>query len=176
MSELERIKERFILHWGEMGSLWGINRTMAQAHALLYISPEPLSANDIMKELQISRGNVSMALRELIAWGIVSRIHIKGERREFYTTEKDVWQMFRIIARERKKREVDPTVNVLRDAVEDLNNLPDEESQYEREQIEKLLEFFETGSDIYKELDKQTPNSILKLLGRTLKFKNTLTG
>lgn len=112
MSELNKIKEKFILHWGEMGSLWGINRTMAQVHALLFISPEPLCANDIMAELQISRGNVSMALRELIAWGIVNRVHIKGERREFYTTEKDVWTMFRIIARERKKREVDPTIEV----------------------------------------------------------------
>ncbi len=87
-----------------MGSLWGINRTMAQIHALLLISEEPLCANDIMAELQISRGNVSMALRELITWGIASRMHIKGERREFYTTEKDVWKMFRLISRERKKR------------------------------------------------------------------------
>src|SRR6185503_11039119 len=110
MSEFEEIREKFILHWGEQGSLWGINRTMAQVHALLFISPEPLCANQIMDELQISRGNVSMALRELIAWGLVSRVHIKGERREFYTTEKDVWTMFRIIARERKKREVDPTI------------------------------------------------------------------
>ena len=142
MSELERIKERFILHWGEMGSLWGINRTMAQAHALLYISPEPLSANDIMKELQISRGNVSMALRELIAWGIVSRSHIKGERREFYTTEKDVWQMFRIIARERKKREVDPTINVLRETVTDLNKMSDSDAKYEREQLKSFARIF----------------------------------
>lgn len=171
MSDVERIRERFILHWGEMGSLWGINRTMAQVHALLYISPEPLSANDIMKELQISRGNVSMALRELIAWGIVSRVHIKGERREFYTTEKDVWQMFRIIARERKKREVDPTINVLRESVEELNQLPDSEGQYEREKIKNLLDFFETGVDVYRELDSRTPNSILKLLSKTLRIR-----
>ena len=171
MSELERIKERFILHWGEMGSLWGINRTMAQAHALLYISPEPLSANEIMNELQISRGNVSMALRELIAWGIVNRVHLKGERREFYTTEKDVWQMFRIIARERKKREVDPTINVLREAVNDLNTMPDSEAKYEREQLQQLLEFFETGTEIYTKLDAQTPTSILQLLGKALRLK-----
>jgi DNA-binding transcriptional regulator GbsR (MarR family) len=102
MKSLEQIKENFILHWGEMGSLWGINRSMAQIHALLLISDHPLSAQEIMDELQISRGNVSMALRELIAWGIVSRVHVMGERREFYTTEKDVGMMFRIIARERK--------------------------------------------------------------------------
>src|SRR6185503_20472531 len=141
MSEFEEIREKFILHWGEMGSLWGINRTMAQVHALLFISPQPLCANDIMKELQISRGNVSMALRELIAWGIASRVHIKGERREFYTTEKDVWNLFRIIARERKKREVDPTIEVLRESVARLNHLPDSEGQYEREQLKSLLDF-----------------------------------
>ncbi len=129
MSELERVRERFILHWGEMGSLWGINRTMAQIHALLFISPEPLSANEIMEELQISRGNVSMGLRELIAWGIVNRVHVKGERREFYTTEKDVWKMFRIIARERKKREVDPTIYVLRDSMTELDTMSDADGQ-----------------------------------------------
>ncbi len=171
MSELDRVKERFILHWGEMGSLWGINRTMAQIHALLFISPEPLSANDIMAELQISRGNVSMALRELIAWGIVSRMHVKGERREFYTTQKDVWKMFRIIARERKKREVDPTINVLRESVTDLNQMSDSEGKYEREQLSNLLDFFETGVIVYKELEEQSPRSILKLLGKMLGLK-----
>jgi DNA-binding transcriptional regulator GbsR (MarR family) len=171
MSELERVRERFILHWGEMGSLWGINRTMAQIHALLFISPEPLSANEIMEELQISRGNVSMGLRELIAWGIVNRVHVKGERREFYTTEKDVWKMFRIIARERKRREVDPTIDVLRQSMADLNEISDSEGEYEREQLKNLLSFFETGIAVYEDLESQSPNSILKLLGKTLRLK-----
>jgi DNA-binding transcriptional regulator GbsR (MarR family) len=174
MSELNKIKEKFILHWGEMGSLWGINRTMAQVHALLFISPEPLCANDIMAELQISRGNVSMALRELIAWGIVNRVHIKGERREFYTTEKDVWTLFRIIARERKKREVDPTIEVLRESVNKLNQMPDEDGNYEREQLKNLLDFFETGIEVYKDLEMQTPTSILKLMGKALRIKQLL--
>lgn len=171
MKSLEQIKENFILHWGEMGSLWGINRTMAQIHALLFITDRPLSANEIMDELQISRGNVSMALRELIAWGIASRVHIKGERREYYTTEKDVWTMFRIIARERKKREVDPTIAVLQDSVAQLEDLPDEQVQYERQQLENLLSFFETGVVVYRDLEAQSPNSILKLLGTALRLK-----
>ncbi len=171
MSTLDQVKERFILHWGEMGSLWGINRTMAQVHALLFISPNPLSANEIMEELQISRGNVSMVLRELISWGIASRVHMKGERREYYTTEKDVWTMFRIIARERKKREVDPTINVLRDSMTELNQMVDAEGEYERQQIQSLLEFFETGISVYEELEAQNPNSILKLLGTALRIK-----
>jgi len=175
MSEFEEIREKFILHWGEMGSLWGINRTMAQVHALLFISPQPLCANEIMKELQISRGNVSMALRELIAWGIASRVHIKGERREFYTTEKDVWNLFRIIARERKKREVDPTIEVLRESVARLNHLPDSEGQYEREQLKSLLDFFETGIEVYKDLEAQSPGSILKLMGKTLRLRHLIS-
>lgn len=174
-NNLNEIRERFILHWGEMGSLWGINRTMAQIHALLLISEEPLSANEIMDELQISRGNVSMALRELIAWGIVSRVHIKGERREFYTTEKDVWRMFRIIARERKKREVDPTIAVLRESMAELEDMSDSEGQYEREQLKNLLTFFETGVEVYEDLEAQSPSSILKLLGKTLRLKQLVS-
>ena len=175
MSELNGIKEKFILHWGEIGSLWGINRTMAQVHALLFISPAPLCANDIMEELQISRGNVSMALRELIAWGIANRVHIKGERREFYTTEKDVWTLFRIIARERKKREVDPTIEVLRESVTKLNQMPDAEGKYEREQLKNLLNFFETGVEVYRDLETQTPTSILKLMGKALRVKGLVS-
>ena len=175
MSELNEIKEKFILHWGEQGSLWGINRTMAQVHALLFVSPEPLCANQIMEELQISRGNVSMALRELMAWVLVRRVHIKGERREFYTTEKDVWMMFRIIARERKKREVDPTIEVLRESVNRLNQMPDAEGKYEREQIKNLLDFFETGVEVYKDLETQSPTSILKLMGKALQVRQLLS-
>ena len=175
MNELDRVREKFILHWGEMGSLWGINRTMAQIHALLFISPDPLSANDIMDELQISRGNVSMALRELIAWGIVNRVHLKGERREFYSTEKDVWRMFRTIIRERKKREVDPTIGILRDSVTDLNQMSDSEGQYEREQLQSLLDFFETGVEVYQELEKQSPPSIMKLLAKALGLKKLIS-
>lgn len=175
MSTIEQVKEKFILHWGEMGSLWGINRTMAQIHALLFISDEPLSANEIMDELQISRGNVSMALRELIAWGIASRVHIKGERREYYTTEKDVWTMFRIIARERKKREVDPTISVLRESVTALNEFPAAEGQYERKQLQSLLDFFETGVHVYEDLEAQNPNSVLQLLGTALRIRRTLS-
>jgi DNA-binding transcriptional regulator GbsR (MarR family) len=93
VDDYQDVKERFILHWGEMGTRWGINRTMAQVQALLFISEVPLSADEIMDELQISRGNVSMSLRELINWGIVSKMHVKGERKEYYTTEKDVWKL-----------------------------------------------------------------------------------
>jgi DNA-binding transcriptional regulator GbsR (MarR family) len=149
---------------------------MAEIHALLLISPDPLSAVEIMQELKTSRGNVSMALRELIAWGIVNRVHHKGERREFYNTEKDVWVLFRVIARERKKRELDPTIEVLRQSVKDLECLSSQEAEYERKQLKNLLEFFETGIQVYEELEAQAPHSILKLLGQALSLKKRISG
>src|SRR6185295_6647027 len=101
--KLPEAKDKFIHAWGKLGSSWGINRTMAQVHALLLISPEPLSAEDIMKELAISRGNANMNLRELINWGLVEKEHVKGERREFFSAEKDIWKVAMQIAKERKK-------------------------------------------------------------------------
>jgi DNA-binding transcriptional regulator GbsR (MarR family) len=141
---------RFIDAWGSMGSLLGFNPSTARVHALLIATREPLPLDEIAARLQISRGNVSMGLRELIAWGIVNRVHVKGERREFYTTEKDVWKMFRIIARERKRREVDPTIDVLRQSMADLNEISDSEGEYEREQLKNLLSFLKPGSPCMK--------------------------
>jgi DNA-binding transcriptional regulator GbsR (MarR family) len=111
--KLAEAKEQFINTWGSLGSDWGINRTMAQIHALLLISPEPLSADDVMQQLNISRGNANMNLRELISWGLVSRTIISGERKEFFTAEKDIWKVARLIIKERKKRELEPMVSFL---------------------------------------------------------------
>jgi DNA-binding transcriptional regulator GbsR (MarR family) len=107
-AELRKAQDRFIAAWGQMGSAWGISRTQAEVHALLYIAGEPLSAEEIMERLEISRGNASMSVRALLDWGIVSRTHRRGDRREYYLAEADVWTMFRAILRERLKREVDP--------------------------------------------------------------------
>lgn len=103
-------QERFIAAWGQMGSAWGISRTMAEVHALLYITGDALNTDDIMERLQISRGNASMSLRALQDWGIVTRVHRRGDRKEYFETESDVWAMFKTIARERKKRELDPVL------------------------------------------------------------------
>ncbi len=105
---LREAQDRFIAVWGQMGSAWGISRTMAEVHALLYITAEPLCTDDVMERLQISRGNASMSLRALQDWGIVLRAHKRGDRKEYYTAEQDVWALFRAIVRERIKREVDP--------------------------------------------------------------------
>lgn len=107
---LREAQDRFVACWGKMGSAWGISRTMAEVHALLYITGEPLCTDDIMERLQISRGNASMSLRSLLDWGIVSRTHRRGDRKEYFQAEQDVWAMFRAIVRERMKREADPAL------------------------------------------------------------------
>lgn len=111
--KLQEAKQQFIAAWGSFGSNWGINRTMAQIHALLLISSNPISADDVMRELAISRGNVNMNLRDLIDWGLVDRVIITGERKEFFTAEKDIWKVARTIIRERKKRELEPMLKFL---------------------------------------------------------------
>lgn len=111
--KLQEAKQQFIAAWGSFGSNWGINRTMAQIHALLLISGNPISADDVMRELAISRGNVNMNLRDLIDWGLVDRVIITGERKEFFTAEKDIWKVARTIIKERKKRELEPMLKFL---------------------------------------------------------------
>src|SRR4249919_944427 len=106
-------KSQFIASWGAFGTHWGINRTMAQIHALLLVSADPLSAEDVMEELNISRGNVNMNIRELINWGLVQRTLITGERKEFFTAEKDIWKVVRQIVKERKKRELEPMLQLM---------------------------------------------------------------
>jgi len=112
--QLRTSQELFIRRWGEMGATWGINRTMAEIHALLYITAQPLCTDDVMERLHISRGNASMSLRSLCDWGIIRRLHKRGERREFFESLSDVWEIFSIIATERKRREMDPVLETIK--------------------------------------------------------------
>src|SRR5438309_11849066 len=114
MPKLTSVQEQFILHWGEMGTRWGINRTVAQIHALLFISPKPLNAEEIAETLSVARSNVSTSLKELQGWGIVKLVHVMGDKRDHFESMKDVWEMFRLVLDERKKREIDPTLHMLR--------------------------------------------------------------
>src|SRR5262245_52096961 len=114
MPKLTPVQQKFVLHWGEMGTRWGINRTVAQIHALLYISPKPLNAEEIVETLNVARSNVSTSLKELQGWGIVKLVHVLGDRRDHFESLKDVWEMFRVVLDERKKREIDPTLSMLR--------------------------------------------------------------
>ena len=111
--KLTEAKQQFISNWGAFGTHWGINRTMAQIHALLLVSPDPLTQDDIMEELNISRGNTNMNIRELINWGLVERVLISGERKEFFSAEKDIWKVVKQIVKERKKRELEPMLQLL---------------------------------------------------------------
>lgn len=138
---LDEAKKRFIASWGSFGSNWGINRTMAQIHALLLISTSPISADDVMRELVISRGNVNMNLRDLIDWGLVDRVIITGERKEFFTAEKDIWKVARTIIRERKKRELEPMLKFL-DSISNISgDKNDKEVKAFTETIANLKKF-----------------------------------
>ena len=117
--QLEEAKQKFIQQWGVLGTQWGISRTMAQIHALLLVSPDPLTSEDIMDQLKISRGNVNMNVRELMDWGIVEKILKQGERKEYFLAEKDIWKVAMRIVKERKRREVDPVLTTL----EELKNV-----------------------------------------------------
>lgn len=111
--KLTEAKQQFVSNWGAFGTHWGINRTMAQIHALLLVSPDPITQDDIMEELDISRGNVNMNIRELINWGLVERVVLTGERKEFFSAEKDIWKVVKQIVKERKKRELEPMLQLL---------------------------------------------------------------
>src|SRR5262252_100834 len=118
---LTPVAQKFILHWGEMGTRWGINRTVAQVHALLFVSPRPLPADEIAQTLSVARSNVSTSLRELQGWRIVRVVHVLGDRRDHFESLKDVWEIFRIVSEERKRREIDPTLRVLDECVQEAN-------------------------------------------------------
>src|SRR5277367_931203 len=137
---LSPIDQRFVLHWGEMGTRWGINRTVAQIHALLFLSPKPLHAEEIAHSLTVARSNVSNSLRELQGWGIVRVVHVLGDRRDHFESLKDVWEIFRIVAEERKRREIDPTLRVLEECVSELKKAGTG-SLYTRQRLESMLEF-----------------------------------
>jgi DNA-binding transcriptional regulator GbsR (MarR family) len=145
--------QKFVLHWGEMGQAWGINRTMAQVHALLFVSPEALDAEEISRLLDVSRSNVSTSLRELITWGVVKRVHIIGDRRDRFEALKDVMDTFRVIMAERKRREMDPTISLLEHCVLDANT-GGSTDDYTRQQLEKMLEFVRMVTVWYSQIDR----------------------
>src|SRR5262249_15138765 len=153
MERLAPVQEKFILHWGEMGTRWGINRTVAQIHALLYLSPQPLHAEETARLLSVARSNVSSSLRELQSWGIVRVTHVLGDRRDHFESLKDVWQMFQIIVEERKRREVDPTIAMLKECESELQQASAAD-RYTLERLEQMSEFFETTSALYREVSR----------------------
>ncbi|HUR47483.1 MAG TPA: MarR family transcriptional regulator [Candidatus Saccharimonadales bacterium] len=174
MKQLSSIQQKFILHWGEMGLKWGINRTVAQIHALLYLSPAPLTAEAICEALGVARSNVSNSLRELQNWGIIKVVHIMGDRRDHFESMKDVWEMFRIVLAERKKREVDPTIEMLRNSVEELKKENGKDA-YTMERLAQMKEFFETMGAWYNQVNQLSTPAVVKFVKMGEKIRKLIS-
>jgi len=161
--KLTPVQQKFIRHWGEMGTRWGINRTVAQVHALLYISPDPLNADDIVAALEVARSNVSTSLKELQGWGIVRLVHVRGDKRDHFESMKDVWEMFRVVMDERKKREFDPTLHMLHECIAEAKSGKGAD-KYTEERLLELYKFFETTTTWYAQVRRWPTTSILKFI------------
>ncbi|HSB74575.1 MAG TPA: MarR family transcriptional regulator [Terriglobales bacterium] len=155
--------QKFILHWGEMGTRWGVNRTVAQIHALLFLSPRPLEAEEIARTLSVARSNVSTSLRELQGWRIVRSVSVLGDRRQHFESMKDVWEMFRIIVEERKRREFDPTIAVVRECLAEADKGGGASEGYARERMGEMLEFITTMSGLFEEFRNLSPGAVKRL-------------
>src|SRR5699024_868175 len=177
----EEALEQFVLLWGEMASAWGINKTMAQIHALLYAESEPLDTDAIMDQLDISRGNANMNLRNLMQWQLIHKVHFKGSRKDYYTAEKEVWNIVSTIIRERQQREISPILNNLNDCLrlfEEKAELSAEESAF-RERIENFTEFLEMFERFTEALLPYINKRNLKFLKHLVKLaemKHTISG
>ena len=166
--DYKEAKDKFITTWGALGTLWGINKAMAQIHALLWISPEPLSMEDIMEELHISRGNTSMNLRQLMDWGIVFKESKPGERKEYFVSEKDVQELARQVAKERSRREIKPVIKVLKD-VSSIENDGSKKTKELIEQTQALYDLASKADSIMNKVVNQESNWLTKSLMKLIK-------
>ncbi|RPI95068.1 MAG: ArsR family transcriptional regulator [Chloroflexi bacterium] len=172
--ELNPTAQKFIVHWGEMGEKWGINRTVAQIHGLLYLSPEPLNAEEISATLSVARSTVSVGLHELESWGIVRVVHVLGDRTDRFEIKGDVYEMFRFIVDYRKRREVDPTLQMLREAMSELE--ASSEDSHTREKLAEMLGLFETSDSLYNQMQKVPTRTLVRvakmgdIVSKILKF------
>jgi DNA-binding transcriptional regulator GbsR (MarR family) len=169
--DLSAVQRKFVLHWGEMGTKWGINRTVAQVHALLFISPQPLNAEEIAATLSVARSNVSTSLRELQGWGLVKVVHKLGDRRDYFQTLTDVWEMYRIVLDERKRREIDPTIDLLRQCVAEAG----EKDRHTKQRLGDILAFVETVDTWYSRL-RSLPRSAFTGATKLGRLTALLTG
>ena len=173
--QLRLAQDLFIRRWGEMGQTWGINRTMAEIHALLYIAGQPLCTDDVMERLHISRGNASMSLRALCDWGIVRRLHKRGERREYFESLGDVWEMFSIIAAERKRREMDPVLETIKQCQQMLDEQSmgkaarHESVQITRQRLASMEDFMTVTNKIFQQFIGNARSGLSKVVKVLLK-------
>lgn len=172
MTTLSPLAQRFILHFGEMGSRWGINRTVGQIYALLYVHGKPLNADEIADHLGFSRSNVSMGLKELQSWRLVRLLHQPGDRREYFEPPKDIWEIFRTLLEERRRREIEPTLSMLRDAL--LENPTSEEDRLAQKRMREMYELIELSSTWFNEMQRLTPETLMSLMKMGSKVKKLL--
>ncbi len=174
-TQLRTAQDLFIRRWGEMGQTWGINRTMAEIHALLYICGIPLCTDDVMERLNISRGNASMSLRALCDWGIIRRLHKRGERREYFESLSDVWEMFSIIAAERKRREMDPVLETIKQCQQMLNEASLGKAAKQdgvvatRQRLECMEEFMTVTNKIFQQFVGNAKSGLTRVVKVLLK-------
>lgn len=164
--------QKYILHWGEMGTRWGVNRTVAQLHALLFLSNRPLPAEDIAETLGVARSNVSNSLKELQGWGLVRITHVAGDRRDHFVALQDVWEIFRVIVEERKRREIDPTLTILRECALEAEQDPglEDATKAKMEQVLGFLEMLTATYGDYKHLPPATLQRFLKMGGKVARL------
>jgi DNA-binding transcriptional regulator GbsR (MarR family) len=168
-TELQAARDEFVTQWGAIGSAWGINRTMAQIHALLITVPNPLSTDEIMDDLKISRGNAHGNLRELVSWGLVRSVVRKGERKEYFEAEKDVWKMFCIVIRERRRRELRPAMAVLEQCAERTKGLRGTEAAMFNQQIKALRDFLDLSDNVITKISRSEQSKIIPFALKFLK-------
>ena len=169
---LSPVQLKFILHWGEMGTRWGVNRSVAQIHALLFISAMPLHAEAICACLGIARSNVSNSLKELQNWNLIKTVHMMGDRRDYFDTSKEVWVLFNTIMEERKRREFDPTLVALRECVDEAKNNPIDADAYQK--MLSVLEFMQVLSAWLDEMKRLSPDTLMALFRMGARVKKAL--
>ncbi|MEN9844292.1 MAG: hypothetical protein RLZZ612_2121 [Pseudomonadota bacterium] len=160
--ELSETARQFVVHWGEMGTAWGVNRTVAQIHALLFFHGRPLHADEIAQTLVVARSNVSTSLKELLNWNLIRTTHVLGDRRDYFETSLDVWELFRVIVRERKEREFDPTVRLLQDLV--ISPDFEAESPDTQDRVRETLRFMQTLGSWSEEMLRLSPTTLEKVM------------
>ncbi len=172
--KLTQTSERFILHWGEMGTRWGVNRTVAQIHALLYLSEHPLAADEIVETLGVARSNVSNSLKELQSWQLVKVVHVMGDRRDHFDTSKDVWELFRLIVAGRRQREIEPTQALLGELL--ASPELEQESAAVRKRIQETQQFIATLTAWSDEMLRMDPATLMKVLKLGARIRNLVRG
>ena len=162
MDKLQEVQDKFIHHWGTLGSAWGVNKTMTQVHALLMVSEDPVTTDDIMERLKISRGNAHTNVKELVSWGIARQVIVPGERKDFYTAEKEPWKLLCTIARERKRREIEPAIDAIVECLNESSGMKSKAAKEFRNQLSELQEFLEMAERILTRLGRSEKSKVIK--------------